>query len=228
MAFWNRNRTKQYSHADQRDLEAFITETYGEFPTVLHEITSPSLPIDIAVIPPNERHPYYTLITIGLGAYRMNIPRSLQAKVSERAELILNLPTDWPIEDPDGDSNWPIRFLTEITRLPQSFRTWLGDGHTIPNFENRPFCDGTRLNGTLLVTDKDSMGLPRQCTTAHHHTIQFYRVLFLYPEEIAYKLSYGPDALLRLMEAQASFEEMYVLHPERRSFCAAIHTHTEQ
>lgn len=225
MALFKRFRAKQYSSADLRDLEQFIVDTYGEYPTVLHEVTTPSLPIDVAVIKPTERHPYYTLITIGFGAYRMNVPRSLSAQVPDRAELILNLPPDWPIDRLDKDTNWPIRFLTEITRLPQSFRTWLGEGHTIPNFENRPFAPETRLNGTLLISDKDSMGMPRQCATARHHNIRFYRVIFLYPEEISYKLSYGPEALLHLMEAQASFEEIYVLHPNRRNFCAAIPSH---
>ncbi len=225
MLFRKKNHHKHLSNADQRDLESYITKNFGEFSVVLHEITSPSLPIDIAVVPPSEQHNYYTLVTMGMGAYRMKLPRAMRAKVCDRAELVLNLPPDWPVEQLTNQTSWPIRFMTEIARFPQSFRSWVADGHTIPNFENRAFDESTRINCAMLVSVKDSRGLPRECITSHHHTFRFYRLLFLYPEETSYKLNYGPEALLSLMEAQADFTDVRVLHPQRRNFCSAIQTH---
>ena len=51
-----------------------------------------------------EEHDYYTLVTMGMGAHRMNVPEELAEYKLERAELAIALPKDWKLkyEDHEG------------------------------------------------------------------------------------------------------------------------------
>ena len=41
---------------------------------LFHEIVSPDIHLDIIIVPPTEKNNYYKLITMGMGAYGMNVP----------------------------------------------------------------------------------------------------------------------------------------------------------
>ena len=50
--------------------------------------------MDICVVPPSEERDYYTLVTMGMGAHRMNVPEELAEYKLERAELAIALPAE--------------------------------------------------------------------------------------------------------------------------------------
>ena len=140
----------RYDSADLEAAEAHICRYFGEYPEVFHEIVSPDLHIDICVVPPGPERNYYTLVTLGMGAHRMNVPEELAEYKLERAELIMALPPDWKLKEEDERWYWPIRQLKTAARLPLQNDTWLGWGHSIDNRE--PFAEGTGLCGVLLVS----------------------------------------------------------------------------
>ena len=49
----------------------------------------------ICIVPPTEERDYYTLVTMGMGAHRMNVPEELAEYKLERAELAIALPADY-------------------------------------------------------------------------------------------------------------------------------------
>lgn len=53
-------------------LEAHIDKYFGKSKNVFHEIASPDIHVDIYIIEPTRKRNYYTLITSGMGAHRMN------------------------------------------------------------------------------------------------------------------------------------------------------------
>ena len=53
----------------------------------MHELASPDIHVDIYVIPPRAEHEYYTLVTCGMGAHKMEVPDELKNEQLERAEL---------------------------------------------------------------------------------------------------------------------------------------------
>lgn len=63
-----------YSETEVDEISDFIENTFGNYEFVLHEIVSPDIHVDIAIIPPTEERNYYTLCTMGVGAHRMNVP----------------------------------------------------------------------------------------------------------------------------------------------------------
>ena len=112
-------------------IEQHIKNTFGEFENVFHELVSPDIHVDICVVPPSEERDYYTLVTMGMGAHRMNVPEELAEYKLERAELAIALPPDWKLDEEslkDERWYWPIGLLKVLARLPISGDTWLGFG----------------------------------------------------------------------------------------------------
>lgn len=79
-----------YSETEFEEISDFIEKRFGKYETVIHEIISPDIHVDIAVIPPTKEQPFYTLCTIGVGAHRMNVPDAYryECQIAERAELL--------------------------------------------------------------------------------------------------------------------------------------------
>ena len=87
---------------------------FGHYDYVFHESVSTGIHLDICVIPLRKDHNYYTLVTFGMGAHRMNVPEELTEKKLERAELLINLPPDWKLSEEDWQEEkwyWPIDVL---------------------------------------------------------------------------------------------------------------------
>ena len=87
-----------YTEKELDQYEEFIEEQFGEYKEVFHEIVSPDIHLDIIIVPPTEKNNYYKLITMGMGAYKMKIPKELKKYELERAELVLYLPPTWEIK----------------------------------------------------------------------------------------------------------------------------------
>ena len=61
--------------------------------------------------PPSDERDYYTLVTMGMGAHRMNVPEELAEYKLERAELAIALPPDWKLDEESLKDElwyWPI------------------------------------------------------------------------------------------------------------------------
>ncbi len=61
----------------------------------------------------------------------MNVPSALDEYELYYAELMIDLPPEWLVQDDDENNYWPIRWLKILARLPIDSDTWLGYGHTI-------------------------------------------------------------------------------------------------
>lgn len=191
-----------YDEEEMNRLEAFIEEHFGDYKQVFHEIVSPDIHVDIAIIEPNEKRNYYTLVTMGMGAHRMNVPKELADKKLERAELVVCLPPDWKLPTAENPCDaeewyWPLRWLKILARLPGEENTWLGWGHTVPN--GGPFAENTALCGVLLASPtlfSAANEIP-VCVLPGEDEVNFYQMIPLYEEELAYKrANRGATALL--------------------------------
>ena len=143
--------TEFYTERELDLVQAYIENTYGMFESVFHEVVSPDIHVDICVIPPVPERNYYTLVTLGMGAHRMNIPGELAGMQLERAELAISLPSDWKIDSEDERWYWPIRWLKILARLPIEEDSWLGWGHTVSNPGQLPFAENTGFAGMILL-----------------------------------------------------------------------------
>ena len=217
-AFWSSRKNSEpevYSEDEMSAIEQHIKNTFGEFENVFHELVSPDIHVDICVVPPSERRNYYTLVTMGMGAHRMNVPKELAEYKLERAELAIALPPDWKLDKDSMQEQrwyWPIGLLKVLARLPISNDTWLGFGHTME--KQSPFAEDTELCAAILTgpqdMDLDTCG--EVCILPGGEEVNFYQVLPLYREEMEYKLEHDADALLERLEAVS-----FVVCPDRPS-----------
>jgi hypothetical protein len=195
-------------------IEQHIKNTFGEFENVFHELVSPDIHVDICVVPPSDERDYYTLVTMGMGAHRMNVPEELAEYKLERAELAIALPPDWKLDEEslkDERWYWPIGLLKVLARLPISNDTWLGFGHTMD--KQSPFAEDTELCAALLVGPQDVVWNGGEvCTLPSSEEVNFYQVIPLYRNEMEYKMEHDADALLKKM-AGISF----VVNPTRQN-----------
>ena len=217
-AFWSSRKNSEpevYSEDEMSAIEQHIKNTFGEFENVFHELVSPDIHVDICVVPPSERRNYYTLVTMGMGAHRMNVPKELAEYNLERAELAIALPPDWKLDKDSMQEQrwyWPIGLLKVLARLPISNDTWLGFGHTME--KQSPFAEDTELCAAILtgLQDMDLDTCGEVCILPGGEEVNFYQVLPLYREEMEYKLEHDADALLERLAAVS-----FVVCPDRPS-----------
>ena len=185
-----------YTEKELNQYEKYIMKQFGEYKEVFHEIYSPDIHLDIIIVPPTKNNDYYKLITMGMGAYKMNVPPELKQYELERAELVLYLPANWNIKSSKIEDYWPIEQLKTIARLPIQNNTWFY-GHTISaNDNNKPYASNTKFCSMMLVSapNKDFKQMNFQMKSKGK--INFYQLFPLYKEELEYKQKYGTDALL--------------------------------
>lgn len=191
--------------------------------TVFHELISEIVHIDVNIMQPSEENPVRVLYTTGMSDLPMTMSDGIDDEVRkefERGEVMMFLPPDWELTEEsirDERNYWPIRLMKTIARFPHQFHTFLGDGHTLPNFaEYEPYADNTGLNGVMLLSLKPEIS---EIITKDGTKIYVYMLLPLYKEEIEYKLEHGMEALIdKLDELEDGW---LVLDPKRTNVCAS-------
>ena len=206
-----------YSEKEVEKVEAYIKQQYGEFEEVFHEIVSLDIHCDIAMIPPTDERPYYTLVTMGAGAYRMDIPKELKKWKLERAEYVIFLPKDWNIKSDKEEDYWPVRMLKDIARFPIYTGSLITLGHTVTmNEDSSPVASNTELNSCVLL---NSFGKDKQIGEAlklrlFGDEVNFWQVLPLYQEEVEFTFEHSTNELIELLK-----DVPMVVDINRKNYC---------
>ncbi|MFW2543381.1 suppressor of fused domain protein [Primorskyibacter sp. 2E107] len=210
------------THAENIEIiEAFLEPIFGTGPTVFHEILSDKIHLDVLVYPPTDTRDDYIYVTCGMSDLPMALPEGVPPLEFARAELMLALPRDWgdriaaletttPEGDPD-DVFWPVGAMKWLARYPHLARTFLAPGHSLDH--GGAFSESTRFNGfmltvsSLLPSDRE---LPVLSTG---EVLNFYGVVYLYPEEMELKTKKGAEVLFDRLSAQGSPERLTLTRP---------------
>ncbi|WP_196159358.1 suppressor of fused domain protein [Reinekea sp. G2M2-21] len=184
------------------EISDHIEAHIGKIPTVMHELVSDTVHIDIHHVPPTKERPFHTLVTSGMSDLPMSVPED--ADSTKYMELMVSLPESWKIGDAafkDEVWYWPVRQLKYLARFPHKYETWFGWGHSIPNGNPaEPFANNTEFCGVILLP---SVTVPpdfHKLKINDQKEIEFYSIVPLYNEEMDYKLAKGTDALLDRLE----------------------------
>lgn len=188
---------EMYEEEELDALEAHIDKFFGHSDHVFHEIASPDIHVDIFIVEPTAERNYYTLVTSGMGAHRMNVPKELAEYKLERAEIVVYLPADWNISDHEEKNYWPLRWLKILARLPLEEDSWLGWGHSVPN--GKPFAENTQLSSVLLINPENVEEGAAVCQLPNGEEVNFYQMIPLYEEEVNFKIQNGAETLLGKM-----------------------------
>jgi hypothetical protein len=141
----------------------------------------------IAVIKPDGKRKFWTLVTIGLGAWEMNIPIKFDG-ADKRMELAMYVQPRWNcfpdvFNTPDG---WPLDIFIELSRkysekngklIRGQLFEFLGEG------TDRYFFRGTNYCGAMLIPCLLSDNGADSCVLPNNERVGFSTVFPLYQEE---------------------------------------------
>lgn len=207
-----------YTEKEEEKVSDYIEQQYGKFGEVLHEIVSPDIHCDIVIVPPTEQQPYYKLVTMGAGAYKMNIPQKLKSDMCDRAEYVIFLPKDWNLDSGNEEDFWPIRMLKTIARLTVNTEDWLFYSHTIQlTQDGSPVAENTGFNSCALLY---SIGKNGQIVNPlklgiFGKKVAFYQLFPLYPEELKFEMEHSIDELIEKFDK----EENQIINIHRKNYC---------
>lgn len=194
--FGKKKLPELYTEKELDVVENHIATCFGKYDNVFHEIVSPDIHVDICQIMPTPERNYITLVTMGMGAHRMNVPWTLRKCKLDYAEVLITLPPDWDLQNDDEKWYWPTRWLKILARLPGNNNTWLGYGHTVPNGE--PFAENTELCGVLVTMPFCFGNEASRCILPNGKHINFYQIIPLYENEMNFKIENSAEALENL------------------------------
>lgn len=209
-----------------REIERHLNGFLGVSDFVFHEIVSDRVHIDILQYAPNEGRRFWTLVTSGMSDLPMQVAADIPyGKELQYAELAISLPEDWVPRDATGQldekalradaKGWPLRWLTYLARFPHKYGTWLAIGHSIPNGDPpTPVGDRTDMTGFVFAPPITWPQNSWRMETRKGVPLTFMAIYPLYPEEMAFKLERGSDALFDLLFGNAVTE---IVDPWRRN-----------
>ncbi len=205
-----------YDEDERNCVEEHISKTFGQVDNVFHELVSPDVHLDIMITEPTSERNYYTLTTCGMGAYQMDVPSELKDDGLDRAEVCICLPPDWDIHNEDESFYWAIRLLKILGRLPVTNETWLGWGHSIGGSQkgDDTLAPNVGFTGALLVNPSGIEEGANVCELPNGERVNFYQVIPLYPQEIAYKCEHRAEGLLDQMQGVS-----HIVDIKRRNVC---------
>ncbi|MDR1949304.1 MAG: suppressor of fused domain protein [Spirochaetaceae bacterium] len=208
---------RMYSEEETNCIEDHINTWFGAYKNVFHEVVSPDIHVDIVIIEPAPERNYYVLVTMGMGARRMQVPPELKEHRLERAELLVCLPPDWNIQDLNDENwYWPLRWLKIMARLPITEDSWLGWGHTVP--KGGPFAENTQFTTMMLLNPGGFDEASFECPLPGGDPVNFYQMIPLYEEEAQLKIEAGAEALLKYLDD----ESLRYIHLDRKNVCKDV------
>jgi hypothetical protein len=194
-----------------------ITGLFGAPKKFLREAYPQDIRADVAVVAPSSARPWYALITVGMGAFVMDVPPDLIDCELERAELMICLPPNWHVGSPAGDWRWPLDWLRALAHIPAGKEMWLGWGHLIPLDEY--VSKNIKFSGMLLIDPPAYDREASYCEMPDGSIVNIYQVLPLFDGEVSYRQTMGTAALLALFESKLGRRALSVLDVTRGS-CA--------
>ena len=173
----------------------------------------------LVLISPTEELPFYKIVTLGAGAYNMEVPFEFEDAINNRAEYVIYLPQDWNIDSRQIEDVWPLETLSIIALYPSELKDVLAVGHTILLNEDESLIEGSKsFNSCLLLESKDKEGkniMPVPLKTPGRE-VAFIQLYPLYPEELNFLLQGNPyTKLLDKIGDQLD----YVVNEDRPNYC---------
>jgi hypothetical protein len=189
------------------ELEPYLSNQIGGQPSVLHEMLSQFVHLDVLVYAPTRQADCWTFVTSGTSSKPMPVDDVPEPENYQYCELVLRLPTDWFGVASDGigmadfdqrnyDKTWPIDVLKYVARMPHQHGFWIGPGHSFPNGDPPdPYHPSLPFAGLILEAVDGWPDRNAILRTTDGKSINLLALTFVYAEEMALKLKHGADAL---------------------------------
>ncbi len=188
-----------YDSDDKKKVYEHVVKYFGEVDTYYSAKEDDLVQADLCIIKPKKNKHYYTIVTIGMGAYKMNVPDELEDLNLSRAELVMYLPETWSFESSDMNFIWPLKLIKKLTTYAKEHSTFLALSEVINC--NNPFAKNTYLQGVALSFIKNADKKAAKCVLDTDEVVNFYQLIPLYQDEMEYKKEFGNSAFMLKVNA---------------------------
>lgn len=208
--------TKKETLAIRNHIETY----YGAIDKIMYGVVSEGIYMNLALILPTEEKKYYQIVTIGMGAYQMELPEEKVERDGEdnRIELMLTLPEDWNFSSKEEKDIWSLRWMEILAMIPIKQNTWLGWGSSITNSEEERLSseENIKFSGIVLSVPNGIQEGGEVCTFSDGTSVHFYQMLPVYKEEMEFKLKNG---FIELLKRFVEYDLEHVIKAQRINTC---------
>jgi len=184
---------------------AHVRKHIGAVDSVFHEMDGEGISIDIHHVPPRIGRNVHSFVTTGMS------DRPMPARSGVRhAELVMCVPADWDMGEralESGGSGWPLELLRALGRLPHEHGVAFDFGLCTDD-RALPFgVPGDMGFTSVLLAPPVTVPDEFWCLDAGNgKVIDFFGVVLLYPEELAFARFDGVVALARKLDSMSVTE----------------------
>lgn len=200
------------------EIEAHLERHIGRCETVLHEVISDRIHLDVLTFPPDGDRDFWYFVTAGMSDLPMTMETPEDERQFGRAELVIGLPAAWGerlVKQPRDKSVYPpIGFLKWLARYPHDCGTYLASGHSVPTLPDvADLGEKARFSAALLIPPVTWTDEAITFTLSNGDCLNFYGVFLLHEDELQMKLNKGTDKLLGEMEKSGVTEVLDIHRP---------------
>lgn len=183
-------------------VEDHIIEHFGSISRTIPVKESENLNLHIYVIEPTKEKDFYTIVTCGMGAYKMELPDDFKDTDLDRIELLMYLSPAWNMDlalsKPTGlitggtvtpifgsmydEWNYPVKILKNLAQAPVNNDSYFVMGNIMDDEE--PLSPSTNDTGGILISPAYASEEGCVCTLPDGEKVRFLQVMPIQTYEI--------------------------------------------
>lgn len=191
-----------FSPYELQTVEDHIIEHFGSISRTIPVKESENLNLRIYVIEPTKERDFYTLVTCGMGAYKMELPDDFKDTDLDRIELLMYLSPAWNMDlalsKPTGlitggtvtpifgsmydEWNYPVKILKNLAQAPVNNDSYFVMGNIMDDEE--PLSPSTNDTGGILISPAYISEERCVCTLPDGEKVRFLQVMPIQTYEI--------------------------------------------
>lgn len=191
-----------FSPYELQTVEDHIIEHFGSISRTIPVKESENLNLRIYVIEPTKEKDFYTIVTCGMGAYKMKLPDDFKDTDIDRIELLMYLSPAWNMDlalsKPTGlitggtvtpifgsmydEWNYPVKILKNLAQAPVNNDSYFVMGNIMDDEE--PLSPSTNDTGGILISPAYISEEGCVCTLPDGEKVRFLQVMPIQTYEI--------------------------------------------
>lgn len=195
-----------YTPYEAQTIQDHIIKYYGNISRTIMVKECARLDLKLYIIEPTKERDFYTVITSGMGAYKMELPDDFKDDNVDRIELLIYLSPNWDIDGAfrassssttgliiDGKVtplfgninaqwNYPIQILKNLAQAPVNNESYFVMGNIMD--DETPFSDSTSDSGGILIFPAYATEEGQVCQLTSGEKVGFLQVMPITTNEI--------------------------------------------
>lgn len=191
-----------FSPYELQTVEDHIIEHFGSISRTIPVKESENLNLRIYVIEPTKEKDFYTIVTCGMGAYKMELPDDFKDTDIDRIELLMYLSPAWNMDlalsKPTGlitggtvtpifgsmydEWNYPVKILKNLAQAPVNNDSYFIMGNIMDDEE--PLSPSTNDTGGILISPAYISEEGCVCTLPDGEKVRFLQIMPIQTYEI--------------------------------------------